>query len=98
MKYEACGAIAAVDSAPLGVADGLEGIYDADGNLRVLIDDTGGEGIYSDTGAIRVTDATASTDPIGKYASDGSWNIAEVDGLTRTGLYADNGSINIVLN
>ena len=97
MKYHPSGAISVVDSAPLGVSDGLLGQYDADGNLRVLIDDLSGTGYYDPTGATRVTDTTAGTELTHTYAPDGSVNGVFVDGTELVGVYSPTGARNYFL-
>lgn len=54
-----------------------------------------GEGLYSLTGAIRVTINDTSVS-YGLYAADGSLRITVVTGSSYTGLYAADGSINVV--
>lgn len=97
MQYHPSGAINVIDSAPLGVPDGLEGQFNADGYLRVLIDDATDVGYYDPTGATRVTDTTLGTDPVGIYAADGSINAVFVDGNSRVGLYSPTGALNLFL-
>ena len=97
MKYHESGAISVVDSAPLGVPDELQGLYDANGNTRILIDDTGGSGVYDDTGALRVTDTTAGADLVYTYAPDGSVNGVFVDGTELVGVYSPTGARNYFL-
>lgn len=89
--YHPCGAFLVEDA----TNDGKTGIY-GDHGYRVVID-TGGSGVYDSTGARRVTDASLEEDFVGKYAADGSWNVTIVDGSQTTGLWAANGSINVVL-
>ena len=67
------------------------------GSLNVTSTDTGGRGLYSSTGQLRITLVTG-TSYVGLYASDGSLNV--VDSGTDTvlrGLYHPSGAIRGVL-
>lgn len=91
MKYHACGALIARDSS----LDGLLGFYHPSGAVRIL--DQDGVSIYDPSGALRISDQSLTATYVGKYSLDGRWNVTFVDGLTYTGVYAPNGSVNMFL-
>lgn len=93
MKLHSCGAVLYVDA----TADGLFGMYDPSGNLRLLIDPTD-TGLYGPSGSINAHDVTAEVTPQGLISSLGFWNVTIVDGSTFVGMISDLGSLNVILD
>jgi hypothetical protein len=58
-------------------ASAQPGVYAASGAYRVVVNDTGGRGLYHANGSLRVTTSAVPDDynVPGLYAKDGSWKV-----------------------